>query len=93
MKYIVEASENQQKGMMIKPSHRSNPTVVPDELKKVLSKNTTLSNKFNDMSPSCRREYAEYISEAKKPETKQRRIDKIIPMINAMIGLNDKYKK
>jgi uncharacterized protein YdeI (YjbR/CyaY-like superfamily) len=44
------------------------------------------------LTPGKQREYAEYITEAKKDETKLKRIEKIIPMIKAGIGLNDKYK-
>ena len=42
---------------------------------------------------SQKREYAEYIIEAKKRETKIKRIVKIIPMIVEGKGLNDKYRK
>ena len=38
------------------------------------------------------REYSEYIIEAKREETKQKRVEKIIPMIKIGAGLNDKYK-
>ena len=35
----------------------------------------------------------QYITEAKRPETKQARLEKIIPMMMDRKGLNDKYKK
>ena len=38
------------------------------------------------------REYAEYVSAAKRDDTKQKRIDKILPMIASGAGLNDKYR-
>ena len=38
------------------------------------------------------REYADYVAAAKRDETKQRRIDKILPMIAKGVGLNDKYR-
>jgi uncharacterized protein YdeI (YjbR/CyaY-like superfamily) len=41
---------------------------------------------------SKQREYADYIAEAKREETKTKRIEKIKPMILKNIGLNDKYK-
>jgi uncharacterized protein YdeI (YjbR/CyaY-like superfamily) len=44
------------------------------------------------MTPGKQREYAEYIAEAKQAATKERRLEKILPMIAAGGGLNDKYK-
>ncbi|MFN4764445.1 YdeI/OmpD-associated family protein [Gillisia sp. Q332] len=51
-----------------------------------------LRNAFSGLSPGKQREYSEYIIEAKRDETKQKRIEKIIPMIKVGMGLNDKYK-
>ena len=39
------------------------------------------------------REYAGYISEAKRIDTKRRRIEKILPVITAGMGFNDRYRK
>ena len=47
---------------------------------------------FDKLSPGKQREYTEYISSAKRDETKQKRIEKILPMIDAGIGLHDKYR-
>jgi uncharacterized protein YdeI (YjbR/CyaY-like superfamily) len=47
---------------------------------------------FQQLSMSKQREYADYIAEAKREETKTKRIEKIKPMILKNIGLNDKYK-
>lgn len=41
---------------------------------------------------AAKKEYANYIAEAKRDETKQTRITKILPMITAGEGLNDKYR-
>ena len=38
-------------------------------------------------------DFADYISTAKRVETKKKRMQKIMPMILQGIGLNDKYKK
>jgi len=37
-------------------------------------------------------DFTEYIAQAKREATKQKRLEKIIPMILNNIGLNDKYK-
>ena len=88
--YIEEAIQNQKDGKEIKPEKK--PLIIPDELKEALASNSQLSEAFDSLSLSCKREYTEHISEAKKPETKQKRLDKIKPMILAKVGLNDKYK-
>ena len=88
--YVEEAIQNQKLGKQIKPDKK--PLILPDELKEVLASNTTLSECFETLTLSCKREYAEYIEEAKKSETKQKRMVKIIPMIQACVGLNDRYK-
>lgn len=54
------------------------------------TKNWALSNSFE---LSKQREFAAYISSAKRAETRQARLQKIIPLILNKIGLNDKYRK
>ena len=58
----------------------------------VLSKNNELKQAFEKLSASCKREYCEHISEAKREATKTKRLEKIIPMILEQKGLHDKYK-
>ncbi len=89
--YIDEAIENQKLGKEIKPQKKKELT-IPKQLKSLLDSNQTLKESFELLSPSCQREYFEYIMEAKKDETKQRRLEKITPMILNGSGLNDKYK-
>ena len=89
--YIVEAMGLAERGLEIKPN-RNKPILVPVVLKQALGKNKKLKSNFEKLTKSRRREYAEYISEAKREETKLRRIEKIIPMILDSIGLNDKYR-
>jgi len=89
--YIVEAMGLAQRGVAIKPD-RNKPIDIPVELEKALSKKKKLKTSFDELSKSRRREFAEYISEAKREETRLRRLEKIIPMIEKSIGLNDKYR-
>ncbi len=89
--YVKEALELAQAGQSTKPQ-RDKPVPVPAELKAALAKNRKAGAKFDKMSKSCRREYAEYIAEAKRDDTKQRRLKKILPMIASGGGLNDKYR-
>jgi uncharacterized protein YdeI (YjbR/CyaY-like superfamily) len=89
--YIAEAIQLSRSGISIKP-RRDNPLIMPDELKNALTNNKKAGKVFEGMSKSCQREYAEYVAEAKKPETKLRRLEKILPMIESGGGLNDKYR-
>ena len=90
--YVLEAIENQKLGKEIKPV-KGKPLIIPPELQSALEQNEVLTEQFNKLSLSCKREYADYIGEAKREATKARRIEKIIPMIMEKAGLNDKYKK
>lgn len=90
--YLDEAIANQREGKEIK-RQRVKPLKLPTELKKWFSNNPDLKTAFDSLSLSNRRDYAEYITEAKKTETKHSRLEKIIPMIRQGVGLNDKYRK
>ncbi|MBE7158433.1 MAG: YdeI/OmpD-associated family protein [Rhodospirillales bacterium] len=46
---------------------------IPEALKSALASNQLAATKFHSMSPGCRREYIEWIGEAKREETRQRR--------------------
>lgn len=90
--YVKEAIENQRIGKEIKPNRATKTVSIPLELYSVLSTDKTLMNSYNKLTPSRQREFSEYITEAKKTATKQTRLDKIIPLIIAGVGLHDKYK-
>jgi uncharacterized protein YdeI (YjbR/CyaY-like superfamily) len=47
---------------------------VPKDLKAALAKDRKADSFFASLSPSCRREYVEWIVEAKRPETRLQRI-------------------
>ncbi len=66
--------------------------IIPDILIKAIKKDKSLNAKWESLSLSCKREYAEYIDTAKREETKLSRIEKIVPMILSAKGMNDKYK-
>ena len=92
LSYVKEAIENQKLGKELKPEKKGKDVEIPDELNICLKKDSNLYKAFQSLTPFKQREYAEYISTAKRAETKQTRLDKIIPMILKGIGLNDKYK-
>ncbi len=92
LEYVNEAIKNQQAGKEIK-ADRNKPIIIPEELQEAFEENPELENAFQQFSLGCKREYTEYILEAKKTETRKNRVEKVIPMIFQKKGLNDKYKK
>ncbi len=90
LQYVQEAIQNQKDGKELKASKK--PLVVPPELEEAFLKDQLLANSFQSLTPGKQKEYAEYVSEAKRVETKLSRIGKITPMIIEGKGLNDKYK-
>ena len=90
-RYVKEAIELADQGKEIKAA-RSGKVVVPPELKKALAADKKASAAFDQLLPGQQREYAQHITEAKRAETKARRIEKILPMMIAGKGLNDRYR-
>lgn len=91
-KYIEESIEIARKGKKMKPPVKKK-IIIPYDLNQHLIAKGELEFAFNKLSPGKRREYCLYIDEAKREETRENRVQKIIPMILSGIGLNDKYKK
>jgi len=89
--FVNEAVQNSKAGKIISKDTKKE-LVIPAELALALSGNLELSAAFESMSLACRREYADYVSEAKQETTRLRRVEKILPMILNKSGLNDKYK-
>ncbi|MGE3164439.1 MAG: YdeI family protein [Planctomycetota bacterium] len=89
--YVKEAIALAKQGVAIPPA-RNQPLVVPAEIKAALRKHPKAKKMFEGMTLGKRREYVEYIATAQREDTKQRRIAKILPMLEAGAGLNDKYR-
>jgi uncharacterized protein YdeI (YjbR/CyaY-like superfamily) len=56
---------------------------VPDELANALGRNGTARTVFDGLSYSHRREYAQHVAEAKRPETRARRAERAIEQLLA----------
>lgn len=54
--------------------------VIPDDLQKLFDKNEIAFKNFISFSPSSKRVILEWISKAKKPETRDRRILKTVEL-------------
>ncbi|MFY7669899.1 YdeI/OmpD-associated family protein [Tenacibaculum sp. MEBiC06402] len=90
--YVLEAMKNAELGKEIKPQRNKKPLVIPSQLSQVFENNDELKEKFHSLSLTKKREFSEYIIEAKREATKEKRLEKIIPMIKSGIGLNDRYR-
>ena len=90
--YALEAIKNSEEGKELKVKKNTKPLSIPDELQLEFDKDERLKEAFNGFSLSKQREFSDYISEAKREATKQKRLEKIIPMILNGVGLYDKYK-
>ncbi len=89
--YVKEAITLVKEGRQV-AADRKKPVIVPPELKKAFRANKTASENFKKLRLGLQREYSVYIADAKREYTKQRRIEKILPMISAGAGLHDKYR-
>ena len=90
--YVEEAIANQKAGKVIKPT-RSNVVVeIPVELAEAFKSHAGLEDKFNALTPYKRKEYTQHIAGAKREATRASRIEKAIPLIEAGVGLHDKYR-
>ncbi len=94
LSYVNEAIDNQKNGRVLPPTRKkvSKYSETPDLLKEALDKNKKLETAYQGLSDYKRKEFNEYIIEAKQEKTKLRRLEKILPMIAEGIGLNDKYR-
>ena len=90
LEYLSEAMVIEEKGLAIPKAKKE--TIIPEILQKALDVNSELAIKFQAFSPYKQREFIEHITSAKQEKTQITRLEKIIPMILAEKGLNDKYR-
>jgi uncharacterized protein YdeI (YjbR/CyaY-like superfamily) len=75
---------------VVKPQKLS--VEAPPEFAAALKKNKQASSFFAAFSPSCKRDYVEWIAEAKRPETRDKRIASAIEWIAEGKQRNWKYQ-
>jgi len=56
---------------------------VPDDLARALATHASARKRFDSLSYSHRREHAQWVADAKKPETRARRIARVIELLRA----------
>jgi uncharacterized protein YdeI (YjbR/CyaY-like superfamily) len=93
--YIKQAVDLNERGVKLPPPKKKQqpPPQAPDDLLAALKKNKTALAAFEDFSPSHRREYIEWITEAKRDETRQKRIATTIEWLAEGKPRNWKYMK
>ena len=87
------ASLNDQGVKVERTAGRRTPLATPDDLIAALKKNKKALATFESFSPSHRREYVEWITDAKREETRQRRVSTAIEWLAAGKPRNWKYAK
>lgn len=91
---LVETGQREQSIDSRMRSKRSRAEAsVPAELSASLKKNKLAAKAFAAFPPGRRREYAEWISEAKRPETKQKRVAQAVKWIAEGKSRNWQYER
>jgi hypothetical protein len=67
--------------LTIEPDTAPRTVDVPADLKRALAKNAAAKKKYESLSYSHRREHAHFVADAKKPETRERRIARVLDML------------
>jgi uncharacterized protein YdeI (YjbR/CyaY-like superfamily) len=93
-KIILEAMELTDMGVKLKKAAPTKTeTAVPDEFQNVLDQNKKALEVFQKSSPSFRKEYINWIMEAKTETTRNKRMEQAIEWISEGKGRNWKYEK
>jgi uncharacterized protein YdeI (YjbR/CyaY-like superfamily) len=89
--YIEEAIKNEKSGRRVEntPQQRLQ---LPDEILNAFHQHDNLQKNFEQLALSRQNEYIAYVDSAKKKETREKRMEMIVPLILRGLGLNDKYR-
>jgi uncharacterized protein YdeI (YjbR/CyaY-like superfamily) len=91
--YIRKAAKLNEAGVRARPKPRPKPALpVPADLAGALKKNAKAAKAFAAFSPSARREYIEWITEAKRPETRLARLTTTVQWVAAGQRRDWKYE-
>jgi len=92
--YIQEAMTLIDVGASPKPKKPPRPELpVPEELKAALAAAPAAKTTFDAFAPSHRRDYCEWIGEAKRPETREKRVAQAIEWLAEGKSRNWKYER
>lgn len=91
LEYLIEAIDNNKEGKQV-TTPKKKTIKLPLYIKTELEMNSVLFN-FNSLSYSLRKEFILWIEDAKREETKLKRIEKMIGLLRIGETLNSKYNK
>jgi len=90
--YLRKAVELNEAGVKTPRSKSKVKVTVPDYFLAALKKNKKALAAFEKLSPSCKREYVQWVTEAKREETRVKRLTTAITWIAKGKSLNWKYE-
>ncbi len=91
LQYVREAIENEKAGKRLSPQPKKQLR-APELLQTALKEDPALEAAFSRFSSARQNEFIEYLLAAKQEPTRQRRLEKIKPLVLSGKGLNDQYK-
>jgi uncharacterized protein YdeI (YjbR/CyaY-like superfamily) len=92
--YLRQAANLNEAGGPVRPKRKPKPELpVPAELAAALKKNAPAAKTFAGFSPSARRDTIEWITEAKRPETRQKRLAITLEWLAEGKARSRKYKQ
>lgn len=95
LRYIKKAAVLNESDVPARPrpaKRPSAPPAVPDDLAAALKKNKAAAASFEKFSPSHRKEYIDWITEAKRDETRQKRLSTALEWLAQGKSRNWKYE-
>ncbi len=96
LSYLKEAVKLNDAGIKLPPKSAASSKKeikIPDDFYVLLKKNKKALSVFENFSPSNKREYIEWITEAKREETRAKRMATAIEWISQGKGRNWKYER
>lgn len=91
--FLKQAKKLNDDGVKVVRERKERPLVVPDYLTAAIKKNKAAKATFDAFSPSKKRDYIEWITEAKTDATREKRMDQAIEWMAEGKSRNWKYEK
>ena len=97
MKLVKEAVALNDEGVKVpsrsRPKNKKKVLVVPDDLMNALRKNTKALASFQGFTYTNKKDYVEWVTEAKREDTRKRRLDTAVEWMAEGKTRNWKYLK
>lgn len=93
--FIKDAKRLNDEGIKLPPRQKkpAKELIIPNDLQRGLQKNKAAKSHFDQFSPSKKKEYVEWINEAKTETTRNKRLSTAIEWISEGKGRNWKYER